>query len=268
MILLEISFTSLAEGYNAVKTSTAGITMLTLVICIGVILLVKKFTTAYKKAHVDNVTGEKKYLSMRQFFDLFWQYIIVFAIIMIAPVFISMLESGLSEIQTQFSEKASEIETQKFQEFKTKAMDEFQINSLPDLIPLVKYFKLKKQADDMTQYVVLNMLYKYLLYMFSSCHYVYLILLELVAPIAVVCALDKSTFSYFQSWVRNMIICYLMIPALIIANLFADSVLTVLNDSVFNIPIGSIGLIIFLLLGVLLKFKVFSFAMSSVFRLI
>ena len=147
-------------------------------------------------------------------------------------------------------------------------MDEFQINSLPDLIPLVKYFKLKKQADDMTQYVVLNMLYKYLLYMFSSCHYVYLILLELIAPVAVVCALDKSTFSYFQSWVRNMIICYLMIPALIIANLFADSVLTVLNDSVFNIPIGSIGLIIFLLLGVLLKFKVFSFAMSSVFRLI
>ena len=268
MTLLDISFVSLVEGYNDVKTSTAGITLLTIAICIGVILLLKKFTVAYKRAHVDHVTGEKRYLNARHFFDLFWQYIIVFAVIMIAPVFISMLETGLGEVETQFSEKASEIEEKRFKEFKEKALEEFQVNSLTDLIPLVKFFKLKKQADDMARYVVLNLLYKYLLYIYASCHYVYLILLELVAPIAVVCALDKSTFSYFQSWVRNMIVCYLMIPALIIANLFADKVMDVLDDSVLNAPIGSIGLMLFLIVGVLLKLKVFSFSMSSVLKLI
>lgn len=66
---------------------------------------------------------------------------------------------------------------------------------------------------------------KYLYFFFVCGRYLWLILLQIVGPIALVLSLHKNTFSFFTAWCKNMFLCYLMIPAYMIANVFSESVI-------------------------------------------
>lgn len=58
-------------------------------------------------------------------------------------------------------------------------------------------------------------------FMYSMVREFYLILLEIMAPIAFACLLDKEYHSYFFTWLKYLVICFLMLPAFSIANYMA-----------------------------------------------
>lgn len=60
----------------------------------------------------------------------------------------------------------------------------------------------------------------YLLYMCGR--YIYLLLLELVGPVAIICMLHPQTRGYFLTWTKNLFICHLLLPAFYLANYFSD----------------------------------------------
>ncbi|WP_262249725.1 hypothetical protein [Parapedobacter soli] len=91
--------------------------------------------------------------------------------------------------------------------------------------------------------------------------YLYLILLEMVSPIAVICLLSKDTQQYFYTWVKHMIVCYLLVPAFMVAHLFAEGM------KEYMVTDG--GYTTFALIGMLvLKLYLYKIAGSRVFNLL
>ena len=69
-----------------------------------VIIVIQKFVTAWKEAFSE---GDKP-VDMKQFFKLFYIYIYVFAIIMVAPFAFTIVETALGNIQNELISRYQE----------------------------------------------------------------------------------------------------------------------------------------------------------------
>ena len=99
-------------------------------------------------------------------------------------------------------------------------------------------------------------LFKYTYTFFILGRYMWLLMLELVAPIAIVLCIHEATRSYFYTWIKNMIICYLLIPFFLLADAFSNEVASLFMAS--NARGGEITITIVVLAGVWVKIKMFS----------
>lgn len=104
-------------------------------------------------------------------------------------------------------------------------------------------------------------LFKYTYTFFILGRYMYLMMLELVAPIAIVLIIHDSTRSYFYSWLKNMIICYLLIPLFLLADKFSNEVALALVSG--QEMAGSVSVVVIVLVAVWIKFKLFSVVRSK-----
>lgn len=263
---------TLVDTYISIKTSLGGASLIVLAIAIGSLLLLKKFTEAYKRAHV-NKDGNKVHIDAKAFFDLFWQYIIAFVVIIVAPVFVAFLEKGLGTFEdavvtTQsYSIDMSLEEAMEFYENEYK-------KGMPNggkgsSWPIVKQLQNIYTAAAESYYLLVLYLSKYLFYMYSSGRYIYLLLLELALPIAIVLALDDSTRGHFITWCKHLLICYLMIPAFLLSNnfaeLFAKNIFGYGSESMMAISaLGPVGLTVTLLL----KLFLFSFSIKQLYHIL
>ena len=102
-------------------------------------------------------------------------------------------------------------------------------------------------------------LFKYTYTFFILGRYMYLMMLELVAPIAIVLIIHDSTRSYFYSWLKNMIICYLLIPLFLLADKFSNEVALALVSG--QEMAGSVSVVV--IVAVWIKFKLFSVVRSK-----
>lgn len=104
-------------------------------------------------------------------------------------------------------------------------------------------------------------LFKYTYTFFILGRYMYLMMLELVAPIAIVLIIHDSTRSYFYSWLKNMIICYLLIPLFLLADKFSNEVALALVSG--QEMAGSVSVVVIVLVAVWIRFKLFSVVRSK-----
>ena len=104
-------------------------------------------------------------------------------------------------------------------------------------------------------------LFKYTYTFFILGRYMYLMMLELVAPIAIVLIIHDSTRSYFYSWLKNMIICYLLIPLFLLADKLSNEVALALVSG--QEMAGSVSVVVIVLVAVWIKFKLFSVVRSK-----
>lgn len=74
--------------------------------------------------------------------------------------------------------------------------------------------------------------------------FIYLGLLKMVAPLAIACLLYEPYRKYFDTFIKNLIICYLLIPGFLFVTYFVDG----LRESFFhdNIQLGIIIMMVFL----------------------
>ena len=82
------------SAYEAVKMNGVSQGIIALCSFIAVIIVIQKFVTAWKEAFSE---GDKP-VDMKQFFKLFYIYIYVFAIIMVAPFAFTIVETPFAAI--------------------------------------------------------------------------------------------------------------------------------------------------------------------------
>jgi hypothetical protein len=92
------------SAYEAVKMNGVSQGIIALCSFIAVIIVIQKFVTAWKEAFSE---GDKP-VDMKQFFKLFYVYIYVFAIIMVAPFAFTIVETALGNIQNELISRYQE----------------------------------------------------------------------------------------------------------------------------------------------------------------
>lgn len=244
---------NVVNAYEAVKFNGVSKGIIGLCTFIAVLIVINKFITAFKNAQTE---GEGR-INAKQFYDLFYIYIYTFAIIMIAPFAFTIVEKGLGEVQNELiSHYQRDIDLSIDQAIVTFTKDYIQEvqrrnNWVGRQIQEVIMLPLTISA-----YTTLLYATKYIFFFFAAARYLYLILLEIVTPITIILFMDEKTRHYTNAYLKNLFVCYITIPAFLIANAFgtiiSDNIMSMLNENKYS------------LLGLLFAFifKLFLFAKS------
>lgn len=200
-------------------------------------------------------------------------YFVVLIVIVCVPVAINGIESVLAKFQVNVIEANSSSLDMSIDEALEYYADEYVKNEGGKTkfdIPFLGE-TIWNVYTAFTQTIWLFFLYlsKYLFYLFSAGRYIYLMLLQIVSPIAIVLLLSEKTSMFFFQWLKHFIICYMMIPAFILSNTFAEEFVQLMfpggDAMVMNInAFGPVG--IMLVAG--LKFYLFSFSQRQLFNLL
>lgn len=185
------------SAYEAVKMNGVSQGIIALCSFIAVIIVIQKFVTAWKEAFSE---GDKP-VDMKQFFKLFYIYIYVFAIIMVAPFAFTIVETALGNLQNELISH--------YQEDVDLSIDEAIVTFTKDYIEDVqrRHNWVGQQIQEVIMlpfniaaYTILLYATKYIFFFFASARYLYLILLEIVTPIAVILYMDEKTRHYTHAY--------------------------------------------------------------------
>lgn len=101
-------------------------------------------------------------------------------------------------------------------------------------------------------------IYKYTYTFFILGRYMWLLLLEMIAPIAIVLIINENTRTYFYTWVKNMLICYMLIPMFLLADKFSNEVANLFMEGIKGIEAtGDLAVCMVICVGVWVKIKMF-----------
>jgi hypothetical protein len=190
------------SAYEAVKMNGVSQGIIALCSFIAVIIVIQKFVTAWKEAFSE---GDKP-VDMKQFFKLFYIYIYVFAIIMVAPFAFTIVETALGNLQNELISH--------YQEDVDLSIDEAIVTFTKDYIEDVqrRHNWVGQQIQEVIMlpfniaaYTILLYATKYIFFFFASARYLYLILLEIVTPIAVILYMDEKTRHYTHAYLKNLL---------------------------------------------------------------
>lgn len=109
-------------------------------------------------------------------------------------------------------------------------------------------------------------LFKYTYTFYIIGRYMWLLMLELIAPVAIVLMIHENTRSYFYTWVRNMLLCYLLIPFFLLADIFANEIASFFMEG--QAGGGQVTILLVVCVGVFVKIKIFSVVKSKANQLL
>lgn len=223
---------TLSGAFSSIKgqIGTSGQVLVGISSIFAIIILVNKLIQAYSKAFED---GEKP-ASIKHIFSLFSIYIYAFITIVGAPVVFSIFEKGLGEFQealvkidqTSLSKTGDKYVEYLEEKWKEEEEEKGALQKVVDTVQGV----LMPFLDELTKGVQIffALAESFIFYLFLTGRYLYLLLLQIVAPFAVVFWLDSSTKQYTFTFLRNLFTCYMIAPALLIANSFVEELANIM----------------------------------------
>lgn len=243
--------------YQSIKSDSWGISFYLVAISVALIIMVSKGASSFPKM-IDEQTGT---IDMKSFLTTIYPYIIGLIVVMAIPVIISTIEKALSYIEQATMTNIGADRPMKVADALSKELVEKMANGGVLAIIRMDIAQILDIIGILVAKPFLAMLDQYLFAGALSIRYLYLMALELVAPIAVVGLISKETESWFFTWCKNMLACYLMIPMFLISLALAEGL------KQFLITEGGVTSIA-LILVCFLKLGLFKFSASLVFKLI
>ena len=243
--------------YQSIKTNNMGIALYMVAISIALVVMISKGGASFPKM-IDSETGS---IDFKAFLTTLYPYLIGLIVVSALPVIISTIEKARSFIEQSTMSSLGHTRPKKIADALEEELIEkmanggilgiinMDITHMLDMVGILVFKPLFAMIDQ---------------YMFAGAiaiRYMYLLGLELVAPIAVVGLISEKTESWFFTWCKNMLACYMMIPMFLIALNMAEGLKTYL--------ITDGGITTFALFVVcMLKFALLKFSANLVFKLI
>ena len=210
---------------SAVLSSTIGITM-----AVGAFLIVSRCIRVYKAAY-STETGRP---DMKALMDMLSTYAYYMVIILALPFVVSFVEKIMGSAESNLFEVFGKEPNGAFQTVYTDAVQ--MATDLPEGPSMVTdgFGMIAQYVLTMWMRPSAAMLIKYLYCTVMVGRYIYLLMLEIAAPIAIVCLLDEKTQTHFYAWLKHMFCCYMMLPAFMIANAFGDAMVLTFFDNPYS----------------------------------
>jgi len=211
-----IGYSDVEQTYQIIKATGITTALFGLSMTIAIVITIWKMT----KQYWDGATSKDK--DMKKYIDIF-KPILPYAFIIIAmPFIISLVEHLFSEMeQLLFESTGSEPLTSVTEawEQEAEALDEeygsgFMNWGLDATVAYISVLIVKP---------LMIFIDDYIFSMALAGRFLYLLLLEIAAPFAIVALLFEKTEHYFWSWLKNMFVCYLLIPGFMLATVFANA---------------------------------------------
>lgn len=207
------------KAYTTLRTNDLLSASIHAVSAMAVIMVFLKFINLYRESS----SNTKGHPDIKSYLDFIYQYAFFLLIIFALPHIIRSAESVFGLMETKLMSKLGSYPKQGFDVVK-RDLAEFQTLypegiSLWDPLSVILNYVLCSIVN-----VIVAVVYGYMCSFYALTRYMYLLMLEIVAPIAVICLLSKETTQYFFTWLKNMLICFLMLPAFMLSIAFGSLV--------------------------------------------
>lgn len=236
---------------------------------VGIVSTLAIFFMVYKMVDIWTKNSKQDNFDRKMYFDLIKQYVLYMAFIISFPFILGAIETSLANMQDSISSKySSSLNSsteqaisdfiQKYQEEMAASDPSYQDSSTLDkmveaikevnpITAFIEYVKSAWMGMTMELYLACLWVLKYVYFFFCAGRYLWLLMLEVLAPIALICTLNPKTFTFFTSWLRNMVVCYLLIPFFLIADAFSE---TLSSQLVASFDLSSYGM--FWVIGIII----------------
>lgn len=239
--------TSIISAYNAISNLpvTKGMILISSVIC-GLIVI-SRIVSGLQEAMQD---GQ---IDIKSFFKLFSTYIYMLLAITLAPVAFGLVEKGLAQMSDELVAKHQGVINENLEgviaDFTNQKMDEIEEAGLVEGAILAF-----KAEVEILIYTIVIYITKFLYMIFASARYLYLAILKVGTPIAIVCSIDDRTRHITEAYFKNLFYCYIMLPCFLLTNNFGDQIIQNVAGEAFGVSKTEISLLI---LGLFLKMFLF-----------
>lgn len=226
---------TIKTAYLAIHSNGAAQATIGLVTIIALAIMIIKIIRLYEEQK------QEKEFNIKLLFDLIKQYGKYLAFICAFPFVLGAVETVLADVQQGVSSKFNASVNMVGTEYIQKSIEEFASHEAKEMekqegvadkvFQVINPFdgwvaKIYGQISQVSIYLL-----KYIYFFFCCGRYLWLLMLEIVAPIAIVLSLNEKTFGIFMTWLKNMLVCYLLIPFFLMADVFSEEIIKVMFNS-------------------------------------
>ena len=218
--LSNFNIDSLKNAYLSLKTEGVLSATLYLVMAIAIMLIISEIIKIYLECSENGRPDMKLVLKLSS------KYLFFLAIIGALPHCISLIEQLLASVEDSLLSswgKAPDVGFSVLEKEYDAASQT--MGRQGDFFGIFSILQLDLAIDLLVTTAIKPWLcygikHLYILTVFGR--YAYLLMLEVVAPIAIVCLISAKTEQYFYTWLKNMMICYLMVPFFMLGDAFIN----------------------------------------------
>lgn len=264
---------NIERAYEVVKEYIVYEALNGLVIAIVVFLLISRAWEEYNK----HLAATDEVLNMTAIWGQLKGYVLMILLIGAMPLIFNTVEGILADMSDKLvtgfggdsSSKATDTMISIVNEANNALSEKYAEASGFDYLPLIFESVINIFSNSIANLFapISIFVFKYVYTFFIIARYTWLLMLEVTAPIAIVCLLHSDTKQYFYAWLKNMFLCYLLIPLFLLADLFSNAV-TVAMLSNSDGSASTTTSCIAILLVVIVKVKIFATVSSKITQLI
>lgn len=249
---------AIIQAYNTLNDLPITEGMQALTCLIGAIVVLAKIAKTIQENMSDNQ------VDIKSIFKLIWVYILIITLISVSPVIFTGIENLLASISDELTAQYQRDINMDIDAMLKNFIDE-KTREVEDAGFFEEALVLWFMSVEIFFYTVILYIIKFVYLVFMSARYLWLILLKISAPIAIVCFMDESLRDISKTYLKNLFNCYLMLPCFLITNNFAEEIVRNVARGVYGVSETSVLL---QLLGLCLKLFLFGKAFQYAKQLI